>query len=269
MGSRSLMPSALRSATDKGLRQIHHGGAFAGFRSEMMRFPERRLTVICLANLASVDPGELAMRVADLCLAGGFPTQPSPAEPPSVKLAHDALVTFAGSYRDPRDGGLWTFVVDDASLTLERSEPVHIPLLPSGPGAFRDKDGQRNIGCEFLPQQGTQPRRVRVRIGHGPERTFEAITRASPTPKELEDYAGTYYSPEVEATFTFVIQNGKLQLQPPHRPRQTLHAGMRDEFAGTSGTLQFERDASNCVTGFRYNLPRVRKLRFDRQSDRK
>src|SRR5262249_40080212 len=45
----------LRIDNDKGLKRVRHGGAFAGFRSEMVRFPERHLTVICLANLDSVD----------------------------------------------------------------------------------------------------------------------------------------------------------------------------------------------------------------------
>jgi hypothetical protein len=108
-----------------------------------------------------------------------------------------------------------------------------------------------------------------VRVGDNAPRTFEAIERAIPTPKELEDCVGTYYSPEVDATFTLVVDNGQLRVEPPRRPGQTLLAGARDEFIGTPGTLQFERDQSNRVAGFRYNLPRVRKLRFDRQSDRK
>jgi CubicO group peptidase (beta-lactamase class C family) len=35
----------------RGLRLISHGGSFAGFRAQMIRFPEQKLSVICLANL--------------------------------------------------------------------------------------------------------------------------------------------------------------------------------------------------------------------------
>ncbi len=251
----------------KGIKQIAHGGAFAGFRCEMVRFPEKRLTVICLANLANIEPDEFALRVADLFLAGSLSTQPEAPKPTVITIARDALAAFAGSYRDPRDGALCTFIVDHDALALERAGGLRIALLPFDQTRFRDKDGRRNIVCDFLLQQDARPRQVRVQIADGPARAFDAIKVASPTPKELEDYVGTYYSPEVEATLTFVIDNGWLQVDPPRRPRQALRVGMHDEFIGSPGTVQFERDASSRVTGFRYNLRRARKVRFDRQSD--
>lgn len=51
-----------------GERTVSHGGAWVGYLAEMVRFPERRLTVIVLANQTSVRPERLARRAADLCL---------------------------------------------------------------------------------------------------------------------------------------------------------------------------------------------------------
>jgi CubicO group peptidase (beta-lactamase class C family) len=251
----------------RGLKRVQHGGAFLGFRSEMMRFPEKRLTVICLSNLGSIDPGVLAERVADLFLAGSFPAQ-TVAAVPTVEVSPEALAAFAGPYRDPRDGGLWTFIVDGASLSLERSGLPRVPLRQSDPKTFRDENGQMKIICTFLPRRDGGPRQVRIEIAGGTVRTFDAIKPVSPTMREMEDYVGLYHSPEAEATFTFVTDNGQLQIERPRQPRQALLAGMRDEFIGNPGTVQFERDASGRVTGFRFNLPRARKVRFDRQSDR-
>src|SRR5262249_3133353 len=53
----------------KGLKAIAHGGAFMGFRTEMIRFPEHRFTAICLCNIGAANPGMLARQVADLYLA--------------------------------------------------------------------------------------------------------------------------------------------------------------------------------------------------------
>ncbi|MBI4748621.1 MAG: serine hydrolase [Acidobacteria bacterium] len=47
---------------------IHHNGAWAGYRAEMIRFPADRLSVICLANLGSINPSRLTRQVADLLL---------------------------------------------------------------------------------------------------------------------------------------------------------------------------------------------------------
>jgi CubicO group peptidase (beta-lactamase class C family) len=48
----------------RGHRVVEHGGAWQGFKSVIVRFPDDRLTVILLANLAQTDPSKLAHRVA-------------------------------------------------------------------------------------------------------------------------------------------------------------------------------------------------------------
>ena len=48
----------------RGLKTISHGGSFIGFKSELLRFPERRLSVICLCNHNAADATKLAKEVA-------------------------------------------------------------------------------------------------------------------------------------------------------------------------------------------------------------
>jgi CubicO group peptidase (beta-lactamase class C family) len=50
----------------RGHRIVQHGGAWQGFKSAIVRFPDDRLTVILLANLAATDPSKLAHGVAAL-----------------------------------------------------------------------------------------------------------------------------------------------------------------------------------------------------------
>ena len=52
-----------------GLKTVSHGGGMLGFRTEMIRFPEQRFTVICLCNLSSMDPWSFATQVAAIYLA--------------------------------------------------------------------------------------------------------------------------------------------------------------------------------------------------------
>jgi CubicO group peptidase (beta-lactamase class C family) len=56
----------------KGLTIVAHGGAFVGFRADMIRFPQERFSVICLANLSAFNPSVMARRVADIYLADRF-----------------------------------------------------------------------------------------------------------------------------------------------------------------------------------------------------
>jgi CubicO group peptidase (beta-lactamase class C family) len=48
----------------RGHRIVEHGGAWQGFKSAIVRFPDDRLTVILLANLAQTDPSKFAHGIA-------------------------------------------------------------------------------------------------------------------------------------------------------------------------------------------------------------
>ena len=50
-------------------KRIFHDGETIGFRTTIQRFPDDELTVIVLANRSDINPEELALKVADLCLA--------------------------------------------------------------------------------------------------------------------------------------------------------------------------------------------------------
>jgi CubicO group peptidase (beta-lactamase class C family) len=52
----------------RGLRRIRHAGSWVGYSAELMRLPERRLSVITLCNLGSANPTSLCQQVADVFL---------------------------------------------------------------------------------------------------------------------------------------------------------------------------------------------------------
>ena len=58
--------AGLSIANNKGLKMIHHSGAFVGYKAEMLRFPEAQFSVIVLANRADSDPTQMAQRIANI-----------------------------------------------------------------------------------------------------------------------------------------------------------------------------------------------------------
>jgi CubicO group peptidase (beta-lactamase class C family) len=52
-----------------GRRLIDHDGAWQGFKTQISRYVDDKLTVVVLANLAEADPGKIAEHVAELYLA--------------------------------------------------------------------------------------------------------------------------------------------------------------------------------------------------------
>jgi CubicO group peptidase (beta-lactamase class C family) len=54
----------------RGLHTVSHGGAWGGYRAELLRFPEQHFSVACLCNRADANPSRRAHQVADVYLSG-------------------------------------------------------------------------------------------------------------------------------------------------------------------------------------------------------
>jgi CubicO group peptidase (beta-lactamase class C family) len=54
-----------------GQRRVRHPGSWRGFSAELMRLPDRRLSVITLCNRDDADPSGLSEQVAELYLEAG------------------------------------------------------------------------------------------------------------------------------------------------------------------------------------------------------
>jgi CubicO group peptidase (beta-lactamase class C family) len=52
----------------RGLKTVRHGGSTMGFRTHIIRFPEKRFSAIVLINRSNAKPEEIADRIADLYL---------------------------------------------------------------------------------------------------------------------------------------------------------------------------------------------------------
>ena len=53
----------------RGRPRVSHGGAWAGFRAQLMRFPEQHTSIVCLSNLGTMDPNAQCEKVAAIVLA--------------------------------------------------------------------------------------------------------------------------------------------------------------------------------------------------------
>ena len=49
-----------------GRRRMYHYGETSGFHTNIQRFLDERLTIVILTNRIDLDPGALALQVADL-----------------------------------------------------------------------------------------------------------------------------------------------------------------------------------------------------------
>ncbi|HET6565251.1 MAG TPA: serine hydrolase domain-containing protein, partial [Xanthomonadales bacterium] len=88
----------------RGQKLVSHGGAFVGFRAEMMRFPDLGFGTIVLCNRADAAPEQLARRVADVLLADQLGPVAEKAElqdEPGFSLSAGELQKYAGDFWEP------------------------------------------------------------------------------------------------------------------------------------------------------------------------
>jgi len=70
-GSANSYAFGLQIGEYNGFKSVSHGGSFIGYRSMLMRIPERRLSVLMLCNAAEADTGKLSKQIVDLYLGTG------------------------------------------------------------------------------------------------------------------------------------------------------------------------------------------------------
>ncbi|HEY0646586.1 serine hydrolase [Phenylobacterium sp.] len=115
----------------KGARFVRHGGAWQGFTSDIVRYPERKLTVIVLANLARAEPGALGNQIVGVY-------EPDLAPPPRVRRTAVPI--------DPR-------LFDAYAGRYELEPDFFVVITRDGDRLFAQATGQSRF--ELLPQSGT------------------------------------------------------------------------------------------------------------------
>lgn len=249
----------------KGLKQIQHGGADAGYRTYFARFPEQDFAVIVFSNLASFNPGGMARKVADVYLHKLYaePEEENTKEViPIAKVKRKKLETFSGNYWNSANSrGVKIYLKDD-SLRYALSENIEYILIPVSDSEFTLLNAPASVMVKFEDKPGSQ---ISVTINNGDPEILQSYEPAEYSSKELLDFAGAYYSEELGATYTFEVSDGKL-LAKHIRLGEILCDPVRaDHFKGNQwyfGNIKFERNSDKSITGFKVSNGRVRNLSF-------
>ncbi len=258
----------------KGLKMISHGGAFVGFRADMIRFPEQKFSVICLANLSRINPSQLARKVADIYLADQFKGEVTKKEPPRkprfIKLSEAELKEKTGAFRNPETDTIWKVALKKGKLEVY-TFLYRFSISPVSQRKFLSIDAPVELEIEFDKQGENKPMIIRVkREGREPS-TFEPVDLVSPTAEELGELVGEYYSEELQVAYRLGLKDGKLFLVHENRhkdyPDSPLEPTLRDNFMISGMKIQFFRNEENEVESFAVNAGRVKNICFLKKID--
>ena len=255
----------------KGLKIISHGGADAGYRSFLVRFPDQRFSVNVLSNLATFDPGGMSFQIADIYLKDKLVTADTgkektdskiPDETKEIKIDHDVLVSYCGKY-EWQPGMLVTISIENDQLFVSAPELPKTPMVPVTTTEFDVKAVSARI--TFVIDSG-RVSKMKVQMGGG-EQIAMRMPDFDSSKINLTEYSGDFYSPELSTTYTMVVESGKLIARHFRTGDIMLTLTRPDQFSGNRwyfGRVVFTRDPNNKITGLQVLGGRVRNLKFEK-----
>jgi CubicO group peptidase (beta-lactamase class C family) len=246
-GKQQTYASGLAVGQYKGNRIVEHSGADAGYRADILRFPDQHFSVIVLANLADINPSNLCRKVADL-----FITDRSPAKPVAAATDSTVVKQWAGDYMDFHSKAITKLKYDQGHLMIHA-----VTLIPLSDSTFTDS----NNGAHYSFRREVTHVKYLLQVTGMQDRTYERVLPIPP--RLLDEYAGTYHSSELDVDYTVSVKDSALTVRIPRNDPETLTVFIKDYFTGFT-IVQFLRDKKNKITGFLLSTGRSWNLYFAR-----
>src|ERR1044071_8042497 len=181
----------LTVSTYKGLKDISHGGATAGYQTFLTRYPDNKVSVGVMCNGTSPSAGGLAADITDQ-IFGPFPDT---AKTEPAKVSEDELKRFVGIWRNEKTHAPARFVIENGVSRWSGAR-----LVPMGGGQFTVGDPQ----LKFTFDKDGKAVSAETVDSNGEVRRFAAETEWKPTAAELESIKGDWFSDEAGATLSLV-----------------------------------------------------------------
>lgn len=253
----------LMPGTYRGLEIVEHGGAFIGFRAQLLRFPTEHLSVALLCNDYTAQPEAMARQVANLYLADRMaPAGTSAAGMPATNAPTSlAMERWAGRY-EVLPGIVATIARDSAGMSV-RVMGQRMPLIPLSDSVFRS--GEASDSVIFSSSTSGASVRVTAFDMAAPALRLPAapkLTTATGAP-----YAGRYASAELDTWATVRMEGESLRARMRYGAWLTLEPIAPDVFSvtGMGARLAFTRDRRGNLAGFSMSAARTNNLAFTRE----
>lgn len=236
----------------KGQKIVMHGGSWAGYRTEMMRFPDNRFTVICISNLGSIDPSRLSQQVADIYLEDKINSSPAQKVPLTTAEIEQFIGVYQGKYLTVE------ITAKDSVLYLNIGTREY-RLTPVDKGKF-----QLDESLDSVSFSGTRNDQLSF-IEYGVQtETYKRIRDKCAEPRDMSLYPGDYFCKELDTRYNIYLHNDGLYLKRNmYDTSKHLCFFTEDTLFCDFGELRFKfKDGT--VKGFSLNADRVINLKFQR-----
>ena len=241
--------------TYKGLKDVSHGGATAGYQTFLARYPDNKASIGVMCNGTSPSAGGIAAGITDE-IFGPYPETPK-TEP--AKVSEDELKKFVGIWRNEKTHAPARFVIEKGVSRWSGAR-----LVPMGSGQFAAGDNQ----LKFIFDGDGKPMSAETVDSDGEVRRFVPEKEWTPTADDIASFKGDWFSEEAGATFSLDVDGDKAFLK--QRPATSLRMQplYKDHFDVQGYVVWFTREKNGKVNGMHVGASRMRDMPFVRVSRR-
>lgn len=137
----------------RGLKTVSHGGSLAGYRAQLMRFPEEKTSIIILANRGDSNPTDKTLQVADVILENEFSEKPQKKKDNTVQNSTNnskkifpkqligELKDYTGNFYSEELDFNYLVILRDGKLKVEISNYKAQDLIKFGIDTFNIDNG--------------------------------------------------------------------------------------------------------------------------------
>ena len=219
-------------STYKGRLVFSHGGADAGYRSQILRFPNERFSVVVLANNGSLNAEEKAYKIADIYLNKAmYPdTQKSVDNAETHKLiSKEILKKYEGKF-ELQPGFIMEFNEKEEKLYITATGQGTLPLE-----ALNDRQYKiRRIGAVITFIENKDGNFDTLTFNHDGNEMIGKKVKFSIDKTDLEKYTGVYYSEELKTLYKIVMENENLVARHQRQEETVLTPLSNQKFSGNT-----------------------------------
>ena len=251
-----------------GAKRIQHGGAIGGFRAYVCSYPDQQLNIAVLTNFSAGSPGQKASQISEILLEKTkieTSKKVNNTHKP-ITLSKDQLNKFEASYWNDKDTYARKIYLKNDTLRYARSASNESFLSPIGQNEFQMMGVGADVIVKFeLAKNGEKT--MIVLIDSDPPIISKAFTPSVASTAEMKSYTGTFYSPELETTYTVFMKDEKLKWHHARHGDYDIKILKADILEGDwpFNIIKYKRDKNGTITGILVSNGRVKNCWFEKQ----
>lgn len=224
----------------KGFTTISHSGYGWGGQSQLITIPEKKLGIIIMTNLESINPTPISYEILDLFLPKTKAIKEKKAKKYNTKSKD--FKSLVGQYKEINSDMKMEILLENDTLKSKGAR-ANKPTALEG----FEKNKFHRINSESVKYDFTKNENHDLVITFGGTPFyFKRANFIDSKTVNVNEFVGKYYSQELDVIYEFFETDDKLYLKYKNHDKIALETVQKDEFGNNDRTLYyFTRNTKN------------------------